>query len=377
MMEIPSVLGLLKIYSVEFVVDYFDRSRDFYINKMGFQETRRSTPAWEDRFKAKALYFSANDIKIMVSAPLSHHSYTAQYLKILCPGIRTVTFLVKNLDHTIDYLKNHHATFIHQVIEIESVHSRHRFITIATPIGFLEFTFLEIEGDEEDIPMFDPIVSNGGETVVYRKIDHMTINARTIFPIYHFLEHILDFKKFWSVSFHTPDYQTGKKGTGLSSQVMYDPASEIKFASNEPLYPHFNDSQIQIFVEKNHGAGIQHLALSVDHLIDTIENMRSRGVEFLNTPNEYYDLLPDRLARQNVSNIKEDIADLKEQGILVDGKDGDYLLQIFLKDASVLYQEENAGPFFYEIIQRCGHPGFGEGNFRALFEAIELQGSSQ
>ena len=158
---------------------------------------------------------------------------------------------------------------------------------------------------------------------------------------------------------------------------MYDPASEIKFASNEPLYPHFNDSQIQIFVEKNHGAGIQHLALSVDHLIDTIENMRSRGVEFLTTPNEYYDLLPDRLARQNVSNIKEDIGDLKEQGILVDGKDGDYLLQIFLKDASVLYQEENAGPFFYEIIQRCGHPGFGEGNFRALFEAIELQGSSQ
>ena len=67
--------------------------------------------------------------------------------------------------------------------------------------------------------------------------------------------------------------------------------------------------------------------------------------------------------------------DLKKAGILVDGQDGNYMLQIFLKDASVLYHEENAGPFFFEIIQRCGHPGFGEGNFRALFEAIELQES--
>ena len=376
-MASPSVLGIQKVYSVEFVVDYFDRSRNFYINNMGFQETHSSTPAWEDRFKAKAFYFSANDIKIMVSAPLSHHSYTAQYLKILCPGIRKVTFLVNDLDRTIEYLKDHHATFIHDVLEIESGHSRHRFITIATPIGFLEFTFLEIEGDEDEIPMFDHFSSDEAQEVIYQNIDHMTVNARTIFPICHFLEHVLDFKKFWSVSFHTPDYRSGKKGTGLYSQVMYDPGSRVKFATNEPLYPHFNDSQIQTFVERNHGAGIQHLALSVDHLVDTIEILRSRGVEFLTTPDEYYNLLPERLAKKNITNFKEDIADLKKQGILVDGEDGKYLLQIFLKDASVLYHEEHAGPFFYEIIQRCGHPGFGEGNFRALFEAIELQESSQ
>ena len=376
-MDNPSVLGIQKVYSVEFVVDNFDRSRNFYIDNMGFQETHCSTPAWEDRFKAKALYFSANDIKIMVAAPLSHHSYTAQYLKILCPGIRTVTFLVKDLDRTIEYLKDHSATFIHDVLEIESALSRHRFITIATPIGFLEFTFLEIEGDEDEIPMFDHFSSDKAQEVIYQNIDHMTVNARTIFPICHFLEYVMGFKKFWSVSFHTPDYRSGKKGTGLSSQVMYDPGSMVKFATNEPLYPHFNDSQIQTFVEKNHGAGIQHLALSVERLLDTIETLRSRGVEFLATPDEYYDLLPERLAKQNVSNLKESINDLKKQGILVDGKDDKYLLQIFLKDASVLYHEENAGPFFYEIIQRCGHPGFGEGNFRALFEAIELQESSQ
>jgi len=158
---------------------------------------------------------------------------------------------------------------------------------------------------------------------------------------------------------------------------MYDPGSGVKFATNEPLYPHFNESQIQTFVEKNHGAGIQHIALSVDNLLETVETLKKRGVAFLETPSSYYDLLPDRLHKQDIGNIKENIADLKQSGILVDGKDGNYLLQIFLKDASVLYHEENAGPFFFEIIQRCGHPGFGEGNFRALFEAIEIQVSMQ
>ncbi|NIR48466.1 MAG: hypothetical protein GWO41_01630, partial [candidate division Zixibacteria bacterium] len=239
-MEKPSALSIKKVHSVEFVVDYFERSRNFYLNQMGFQETHRSTPAWEERFKSKALYFSSNRVKIMISAPLSHNSYTAQYLKILCPGIRKVTFLVKNLNRAIEYLEDHHATFIHEVLQVESQRSQHRFVSIATPIGFLEFTFLEIEGDEEDIPMFETLEPESLSTTPFKAIDHMTINARTIYPIYNFFGHVMDLRKFWNVSFHTPDSASGKKGTGLSSQVMYDPASGIKFASNEPLYPHFN-----------------------------------------------------------------------------------------------------------------------------------------
>ena len=376
-MENVSSLGIKKVFSVEFVVDFFDRSRRFYADWMGFVESHRSTPEWEERFKSKAIYFAANDIRIMVSAPLSTHSYTAKYLKILCPGIRTVAFQVDSLDRVVEYLKSHQATFIHLGKMVESSHSRHRFVTIASPIGFLEFTFVEIEGDEDDIPLFEQVTAPASETAPFRFIDHLTINARTLYPIYNFFEHVMDLKKFWSVSFHTPDYKSGKKGTGLSSQVMYDPGSGIKFASNEPLYPHFNDSQIQSFVEKNHGAGIQHIALAVDNLLATVETLKKRGVIFLETPSSYYDLLPDRLDKQNIGTIKENLADLKHAGILVDGEDGKYLLQIFLKDASVLYHEENAGPFFFEIIQRCGHPGFGEGNFRALFEAIELQVSTQ
>ena len=373
-MEPPSALGIRKVYSIEFVVEYFDRSRDFYLNKMGFAETHQSTPDWEDKYKSKAIYFSTNDIKIMVSSPLTTHSYTAQYLKTLCPGIRTVVLQVENLAQTIDYLRCHHATFVHMEKEFCSPNTRHHFITIASPIGFLEFTFLEIEGQDDEIPMFEKLSSPSFNNSPFHSIDHITINARTIYPICNFFEEVMDFKKFWNVSFHTPDFKSGKKGTGLSSQVMYDPGSKVKFASNEPLYPHFNDSQIQTFVEKNHGAGIQHIALAVNNLVDTVETFKSKGIDFLTTPDTYYNLLPERMAQQNIGHLKEDLADLKKQGILVDGENGNYLLQIFLKDASLLYQDESAGPFFYEIIQRRGHEGFGEGNFRALFEAIELQG---
>lgn len=372
-MDAPSQLGIRKIHSVEFVVDFFDRSRTFYLEKMGFLETHRSTPSWEEQFKSKAVVFSSHGIRILVTAPLSTHSYTAQYLKLLCPGIRNVTFLVKDLDKTVSYLREHHGTFIHPEVKVESAHSSHRFVTIATSIGFVEFTFLEIEGDAADIPMFEKLECPDTNGASFMAIDHLTINARTLFPIWQFFEHVLDFKKFWNVAFHTPDYSSGKKGTGLSSQVMYDPGSGIKLATNEPLYPHFNESQIQRFVECNHGAGIQHIALSVKDLVGTVRRLRERGVEFLHTPGAYYDLLPQRLAEKNVHAIDENLDDLRREGILVDGENGNYLLQIFLQDASMLYHEENAGPFFYEIIQRKGHPGFGEGNFRALFEAIELQ----
>jgi len=372
-MEMPSALRIKKVYSIEFVVDYFDRSRDFYLNKMGFLETHQSTRDWENKFKSKAIYFSANDIKVMVSSPLTTHSYTAQYLQTLCPGVRKVVLQVENLDRTINYLQDHHATFVHREKEMCSPNSRHHFITIASPIGFLEFTFLEIEGQDDEIPMFENISSPSPGHSPLNRIDHITINARTIYPIWNFFEQVMDFKKFWTVSFHTPDFQSGKKGTGLFSQVMYDPGSQVKFASNEPLYPNFNDSQIQTFVDKNHGAGIQHIALAVDDLVDTVGKFRSKGIEFLTTPDTYYDLLPERMAEHQIVDLKENLSDLKKHGILMDGENGKYLLQIFLKDASLLYNDESAGPFFYEIIQRCGHGGFGEGNFRALFEAIELQ----
>jgi 4-hydroxyphenylpyruvate dioxygenase len=368
-----SALGIKKIFAFEFVVDFLDRSLEFYKQRLGLVETHRSSPEWETQFGSRGVYLRSNDISILVSAPVSAHGYTAEFLKILPPGIRRVVFIVDNLDRTMDFLKSHDATFVHSEKKIDAGNSSHRFVTIATPIGFLEFVFLEIGGDADEIPMFDRVGREARAAPPFKAIDHMTINTRTLYPTANFLEHVMDLRKFWDVSFHTPDHKSGRKGTGLSSKVMWDAASRIKFAVNEPLYPHFNDSQIQTFINRNHAPGIQHIALTVDNIIDTVKTLRSRGVQFLDTPDSYYDLLPARLRDRGIDGIKENLADIKESRILVDGRDGVYLLQIFLKDASLLYNEDKAGPFFYEIIQRSGHEGFGEGNFRALFEAIELQ----
>jgi 4-hydroxyphenylpyruvate dioxygenase len=117
---------------------------------------------------------------------------------------------------------------------------------------------------------------------------------------------------------------------------------------------------------------VQHVALAVSDIVRAVGGMRRQGVEFMPTPAAYYDALPSRLAELGVGQLAEPIDDLRRLEILVDGDGpGRYLLQIFLKDSAGLYGNADAGPFFFEIIERRGDRGFGAGNFRALFESIE------
>jgi 4-hydroxyphenylpyruvate dioxygenase len=154
---------------------------------------------------------------------------------------------------------------------------------------------------------------------------------------------------------------------------MWDPVSTVKFANNEPSRPRFKQSQINVYVEDQRGEGIQHLALAVKEIVPTVKAMRAtNGLDFLGTPGSYYDYLPERIQKSGILRIDEDIKELRDLQILIDvHKEHQYLLQIFMKETSQLLNDREAGPFFYEIIQRKGDRGFGAGNFRALFESIE------
>ena len=152
---------------------------------------------------------------------------------------------------------------------------------------------------------------------------------------------------------------------------MWDPVSNVKFATNEPLRPNFRDSQITKFVDDNGAPGIQHIAMAVDNIVWSIEELKRRGVDFMETPKSYYQALPERLAKLGITNVAQELAELERLQILVDGAEDKYMLQIFLREAKALHDDMRAGPFFYEVIQRCGDEGFGYGNFRALFESIE------
>lgn len=144
--------------------------------------------------------------------------------------------------------------------------------------------------------------------------------------------------------------------TGLLSKVMRSPCGKFSVPINEPTE---SKSQIQEYLDEYKGSGIQHVALLTNDIVQSLESLKSSEIEFLTPPpHSYYQMLSER-----VPNVTEDLKVLEKNAILVDGDEHGYLLQIFTKNTF--------GPIFYEVIQRKGHDGFGDGNFQALFDAIE------
>jgi 4-hydroxyphenylpyruvate dioxygenase len=185
-------------------------------------------------------------------------------------------------------------------------------------------------------------------------IDHLTHNVHRgrMAQWARFYESIFNFREIRY-------FDIEGKVTGLKSKAMTSPCGKIRIPINESAD---DKSQIQEFLDEYRGEGIQHIALGTDDIYATVEALRGRKVKFLDTPDTYYELIDKRLPGHG-----ERIDRLKKNRILIDGaptKDGGLLLQIFTKTV--------IGPIFFEIIQRKGDEGFGEGNFRALFESIEL-----
>jgi 4-hydroxyphenylpyruvate dioxygenase len=176
-----------------------------------------------------------------------------------------------------------------------------------------------------------------------------------------FYEKVMGFRNI--LSFDDNDIST--EYSALMSKVMSNGNGFVKFPINEPAEGK-KKSQVEEYLEFYKGEGVQHVALATDNIVETVIQLRDRGVEFLQVPSSYYD---DLLSR--VGHIDEDLEPLKELGILVDRDDEGYLLQIFTKPV------EDRPTVFFEIIQRKGAQSFGKGNFKALFEAIEREQSAR
>jgi 4-hydroxyphenylpyruvate dioxygenase len=172
-----------------------------------------------------------------------------------------------------------------------------------------------------------------------------------------FYENVMGFKNI--LSFDDKDIST--EYSALMSKVMSNGNGYVKFPINEPAEGK-KKSQVEEYLEFFNGEGVQHIAMATDNIVETVTQLQIRGVEFLKVPTSYYD---DLLSR--VGPIDEDLAPLKDLGILVDRDDEGYLLQIFTKPV------EDRPTLFFEIIQRKGAKSFGKGNFKALFEAIERE----
>jgi 4-hydroxyphenylpyruvate dioxygenase len=208
------------------------------------------------------------------------------------------------------------------------------------------------------LPGYEPVAATE-DAGLFLGVDHMVGNVELgrMDEWVGFYERVMGFTEM----IHFSDDDISTEYSALMSKVVSNGDGRIKFPINEPAEG-TRKSQIEEYLEYFGGPGVQHIALITDDIVRTVSELRSRGVEFLMTPDAYYDELPDR-----IGPIDESLADLRSMGILADRDDEGYLLQIFTRPVG------DRPTLFFEIIERHGAKGFGEGNFKALFEAIERE----
>eukprot|EP00011_Vannellida_sp_DIVA3-517-6-12_P009493 CAMPEP_0114612326 /NCGR_PEP_ID=MMETSP0168-20121206/4565_1 /TAXON_ID=95228 ORGANISM="Vannella sp., Strain DIVA3 517/6/12" /NCGR_SAMPLE_ID=MMETSP0168 /ASSEMBLY_ACC=CAM_ASM_000044 /LENGTH=384 /DNA_ID=CAMNT_0001823309 /DNA_START=42 /DNA_END=1196 /DNA_ORIENTATION=+ len=310
-----------------------------------------------------------NDVFIVLSSPLLPGDKTYDdHLVQHGDGVKDVAMTVDNCLQVFETAKKNGAEVVREPWEETDEDGTVVMATIKT-YGDTTHTFVERKNykglflpnyrlvTDED-PLFNVTPVPG-----VKFVDHVVGNQPDLEmeSVASFYERVLQFHRFWSVDdsiMHT-DY------SALRSIVMADHDENIKMPINEPANGK-RKSQIQEYVDFYSGPGVQHIALNTDDIIFTVSQMRARGTQFLSVPKSYYDNLREKL-KSSPTKVTEDMDVLEKLQILVDYDDNGYLLQLFTKPI------EDRPTLFYEIIQRHNHQGFGAGNFKALFEAIERE----
>lgn len=374
---IEESLRIRRVASIHLFVRDLQRSRDHFVNRMGLSEIAISTPDFEADQRARASVVQAGGARFVLLEPLGSKGESFYWLRRHPEGVGRIVFEVEDAERAYRILVKRRASMLTGIERRRVDKGQVTWFDITTPIGDTVFRFVQHDGD---VPVLPDLVRletprDGALDIAFGDVDHITSNFLTLQPALAWMKEVLGLQQLWDIEFHSQDLLHGRAdGTGLKSVVMYDPESGIKFANNEPLAPNFRSSQIFLFCVDHGGAGVQHIALTVPDIISTVRAIRKAGARFMPTPGTYYDMLPDRLRDSSVGQINEDLNVLRDLEILVDGSEpGKYLLQVFMAEAATMFADPQAGPVFFELIQRQGDRGFGAGNFRALFDSIERQ----
>lgn len=370
-------LGIQGVAALHLFVHDLKRARNHFVDQLDFAEVAVSTEKFEAKQHARASVVQAGNVRFMLMQPLSEKGESYRFLQRHPEGIGRVVFDVDDVAQTFALIQARHGTPVCTIREDTVGGRRVRWFDVATPIGDTLFRFVESDGTTPVMPDLRPAPATRlhSNRFGFGEIDHITSNFMTLQPALAWFQEVMGFEPHWEVAFHTQDVAGGdESGSGLRSVVMRDPSSGLKFANNEPAAPCYESSQIALFCADHGGPGIQHVALTVPDLPFAVQGLEERAVQFMPTPDAYFDMLPTRLEATGIGDIDEDVETLRKLGILVDGCDeGRYLLQIFMRETAVQFNEPSGGPMFIELIQRKGDKGFGAGNFRALFESIERQ----
>jgi 4-hydroxyphenylpyruvate dioxygenase len=274
-------------------------------------------------------------------------------------GVKVIALSVPDAAHAYREATARGARGVAEPHELRDGHGVVRMATIEA-YGETLHTFVE-RGDYAGpfLPGYERVEAGGEDGGMLLGLDHIVGNVE--------LGRMDEWVRFYETVFgmtemiHFSDEAISTEYSALMSKVVADGKGRIKFPINEPAEGK-RRSQIDEYLEFYEGAGAQHLAVATRDIVATVGALRSRGVEFLTVPEAYYDDVPVR-----VPEVREQLADLRRLGILVDRDDEGHLLQIFTKPVG------DRPTVFFEIIERHGARGFGEGNFKALFEAIERE----
>ena len=357
-------LPLLGTDYIEFYVGNAKQAAYYYKSAFGFQSF--AYKGLETGSKECASYVLKQDkIRIVLTTPLNSKSPINNHIVKHGDGVKVIALWVDDATKSWEETTKRGAkSFMKPTLETDE----HGEVVRSGIYTYGETVHVFVERKNYKgvfLPGYTKWESDyNPEKTGLKFIDHMVGNVgwNEMNKWCKFYKEVLGFSQI--ISFDDNDIST--EYTALMSKVMTNGNGRIKFPINEPAEGK-KKSQIEEYLDFYEGSGVQHIAVATNDIIETVTEMRKRGIEFLSTPpDEYYKAVPIRLEEHN-HELKEDIETLKGLGIMIDADEEGYLLQIFTKPV------EDRPTLFFEIIQRMGALGFGAGNFKALFESIERE----
>jgi len=345
---------------VEFYVGNAKQAAHYYMSAFGFDQVAYAGPETGLRDRVSYL-LEQNKLRFVLTASLVPDDEIARHVALHGDGIKDIAILVEDAPAAFEMAVRGGARILQEPRVLEDASGRLVKATIAT-YGETVHSFIQRDGYRG---IFAPKFVEARKTIRHAEkpglqyIDHCVGNVPEgeMDAWGDFYGRVFGFSQL--ISFDDKDIST--EYTALRSKVMTDPRHRVKFPINEPAQGK-KKSQIEEYLDFYRGAGVQHMAIRTEDIAATIRALKANGVEFLDTPDTYYEMLAER-----VGKIDEAIDTLRELRILVDRDDMGYMLQIFTKPL------QDRPTLFFEIIQRKGSLSFGKGNFKALFVSIERE----
>ena len=351
--------------AIVFVVGNATQAAHYYQSAWGMQLEAYAGPETGQR-DHKSFVLRSGSIRFVLNGAVDPDSALADHHRRHGDGVVDIALEVPDVDRCIAQARRAGATVVREPEDVSDEHGTVRIASIAT---YGETVHTLVDRSRYDGPYLPGWVARsstlrrreGQPKRLFQALDHIVGNVEMghMDEWVDFYNRVMGFTNM--AEFVGGDIAT--EYSALMSKVVANGNHRVKFPLNEPAVAK-KRSQIDEYLDFYRGPGAQHLALATADILATVDTLRSRGVEFLDTPDSYY---TDPELRARIGEVRVPIEDLQSRGILVDRDEDGYLLQIFTKPVG------DRPTVFFELIERHGSLGFGKGNFKALFEAIERE----